>query len=112
MQEGAGLDVVTDGELRRHTFIDQLLEAVMGLTPDPEGWASDHIPVPFHDEGGAEQSVFAIPISVTAKVVVLVQLALSTQCGFASAGPGNSISEDAEERKLQLIAEVARRVWG
>jgi len=37
MQEGAGLDVVTDGELRRHTFIDQLLEAVVGLTPDPEG---------------------------------------------------------------------------
>ena len=28
MQEGAGLDVVTDGEMRRHTFIDQLLEAV------------------------------------------------------------------------------------
>jgi len=56
--------------------------------------------------------VFTIPISVTAKVVVLVQLALSTQCGFASAGPGNSISEDAEERKLQLIAEVARGVRG
>ena len=37
MQEGAGMDVVTDGELRRHTFIDQLLEAVVGLTPDPEG---------------------------------------------------------------------------
>jgi 5-methyltetrahydropteroyltriglutamate--homocysteine methyltransferase len=65
MQEGAGLDVVTDGELRRHTFIDQLLEAVEGLTPDPSGEPSDHVPVPFHDEGGAEQSVFAIPVSVT-----------------------------------------------
>jgi 5-methyltetrahydropteroyltriglutamate--homocysteine methyltransferase len=40
------------------------------------------------------------------------QLALSTQCGFASAGPGNAVSEDAEERKLRLIAEVANRVWG
>ncbi len=60
MQEGAGMDVVTDGELRRHTFIDQLLEAVVGLTPDPEGSQSDHIPVPFHDEGGSEQSVFTI----------------------------------------------------
>ena len=40
------------------------------------------------------------------------QLALSSQCGFASAGPGNAISEDAEERKLHLIAEVAHRVWG
>ncbi len=68
MQEGAGLDVVTDGELRRHTFIDQLLEAVEGLTPDPAAQASDHIPVPFHDAGGAEQSVFAIPVSVTEKL--------------------------------------------
>jgi 5-methyltetrahydropteroyltriglutamate--homocysteine methyltransferase len=65
MQEGAGLDVVTDGELRRHTFIDQLLEAVEGLTPDP---AEDHIPVPFHDESGSEQSVFKIPMSVTDKL--------------------------------------------
>ena len=31
MQEGVGLDVVTDGELRRHTFIDQLTEQVFGL---------------------------------------------------------------------------------
>ena len=68
MQEGAGMDVVTDGELRRHTFIDQLLEAVVGLTPDPEGSQSDHIPVPFYDEGGSEQSVFTIPISVTDKL--------------------------------------------
>src|SRR5256714_7032382 len=65
MQEGAGLDAVTDGEVRRHTFIDQLLEAVEGLTPDPE---SDHIPVPFRDESGEEQSVFTIPLSVTEKL--------------------------------------------
>jgi 5-methyltetrahydropteroyltriglutamate--homocysteine methyltransferase len=68
MQEGAGMDVVTDGELRRHTFIDQLLEAVEGLSPDPAGAPSDHIPVPFHDEGGSEQSVFTIPVSVTDKL--------------------------------------------
>jgi 5-methyltetrahydropteroyltriglutamate--homocysteine methyltransferase len=65
MQEEAGLDVVTDGEMRRHTFIDQLLEAVSGLTPDPE---PEHIPVPFHDESGGEQSVFAVPLSVTDKL--------------------------------------------
>jgi 5-methyltetrahydropteroyltriglutamate--homocysteine methyltransferase len=63
MQEGAGLDVVTDGELRRHTFIDQLTEAVEGLTPDPGD--GDHIPVPFHDEAGQVKSVFTIPLSVT-----------------------------------------------
>jgi 5-methyltetrahydropteroyltriglutamate--homocysteine methyltransferase len=41
----------------------------------------------------------------------LEQLALSTQCGFASAGPGNAISEGAQENKLRLVAEVANRVW-
>ncbi len=65
VQEGAGLDVVTDGEVRRHTFIDQLLDAVEGLTPDP---APQHIPVPFHDESGGEQSVFQVPLSVTDKL--------------------------------------------
>ena len=39
------------------------------------------------------------------------QLALSMQCGFASAGPGNAISEDARENKLRLVGEVADRVW-
>jgi len=34
------------------------------------------------------------------------------QCGFSSAGPGNAISEDVQEKKLQLIAEVAHRAWG
>jgi len=66
MQEGVGLDVVTDGELRRHTFIDQLTEAVEGLSPDAGD--SDHIPVPFHDEAGQLKSVFAIPLSVTGKL--------------------------------------------
>jgi 5-methyltetrahydropteroyltriglutamate--homocysteine methyltransferase len=39
------------------------------------------------------------------------QLALSTQCGFASAGPGNVISEGAQENKLRLVGEVPDRVW-
>jgi 5-methyltetrahydropteroyltriglutamate--homocysteine methyltransferase len=66
MQEGVGLDVVTDGELRRHTFIDQLTEEVEGLTPDSGD--SGHIPVPFHDEAGELKSVFTIPLSVTDKL--------------------------------------------
>ncbi len=42
---------------------------------------------------------------------MLNELALSTQCGFASAGPGNAISEGAQENKLRLVGEVADRVW-
>ena len=39
------------------------------------------------------------------------QLALSTQCGFASVGMGNEISEQAQEQKLRLIADTAHQVW-
>src|SRR5438309_2458196 len=68
MQEGVGLDVVTDGELRRHTFIDQLTEQVEGLTLDPGDGDSDHVPVPFHDESGELEAVFTIPLSITSKL--------------------------------------------
>jgi len=39
------------------------------------------------------------------------QLALSTQCGFASVAQGNPISEAAQEAKLRLVVDVAQRVW-
>jgi 5-methyltetrahydropteroyltriglutamate--homocysteine methyltransferase len=40
------------------------------------------------------------------------QLAISTQCGFASEAQGNLLTEDEQWRKLELVASVARRVWG
>ena len=40
-----------------------------------------------------------------------IDLAISTQCGFASVSKGNAISEQAQEAKLRLVAEVARSVW-
>ena len=40
------------------------------------------------------------------------QLGISTQCGFASIAAGNPITEEVEEHKLRLVAEVARSVWG
>jgi 5-methyltetrahydropteroyltriglutamate--homocysteine methyltransferase len=42
----------------------------------------------------------------------LEQLALSPQCGFASGALGNKISFDDEVRKLRLVVETAREVWG
>lgn len=39
------------------------------------------------------------------------QLALSTQCGFASGIKGNPIDAAAQEAKLRLVGEVARREW-
>ena len=44
--------------------------------------------------------------------VPLERLAVSPQCGFASTVPGNLLTEDQQWRKLELVAEVASRVWG
>jgi 5-methyltetrahydropteroyltriglutamate--homocysteine methyltransferase len=43
--------------------------------------------------------------------VPLDNLAISPQCGFASIASGNLISADDQWRKLQLVADTARRVW-
>jgi 5-methyltetrahydropteroyltriglutamate--homocysteine methyltransferase len=40
------------------------------------------------------------------------QLALSPQCGFASGISGNLLTEDEQWRKLEVMLETARRVWG
>lgn len=42
----------------------------------------------------------------------LEQLALSPQCGFASTMEGNKVSFDDERHKLELVATVAKEVWG
>jgi 5-methyltetrahydropteroyltriglutamate--homocysteine methyltransferase len=44
--------------------------------------------------------------------VPLERLALSPQCGFASAMEGNLITPADQEAKLRLVAETAREVWG
>jgi 5-methyltetrahydropteroyltriglutamate--homocysteine methyltransferase len=44
--------------------------------------------------------------------VPLERLALSPQCGFVSTMEGNRITSDDQRRKLELVAFVARDVWG
>jgi 5-methyltetrahydropteroyltriglutamate--homocysteine methyltransferase len=51
-------------------------------------------------------------IEEAAKYAPLDQLCLSPQCGFASTEEGNVLAEDEQWRKLELIAETAREVWG
>jgi 5-methyltetrahydropteroyltriglutamate--homocysteine methyltransferase len=51
-------------------------------------------------------------IEEAGRYVPLENLALSTQCGFASTLLGNLIAWDDMRRKLELVANVARRVWG
>jgi len=51
-------------------------------------------------------------IDEAAKVLPLDQLCLSPQCGFASNFMGNPVTVDDEKKKLSLVVEVAREVWG
>ena len=45
------------------------------------------------------------------RYVPLERLALSPQCGFGSAFPGNRLSEAEQRAKLELVSQVARQVW-
>ena len=51
-------------------------------------------------------------IKAAAAYVPLERLALSPQCGFASTMEGNLLTQEDQEAKLRLVAEVAREVWG
>jgi 5-methyltetrahydropteroyltriglutamate--homocysteine methyltransferase len=51
-------------------------------------------------------------ITEAARIKPLEELALSPQCGFASLEAGNPISPSEQRAKLELVANVARRVWG
>jgi 5-methyltetrahydropteroyltriglutamate--homocysteine methyltransferase len=51
-------------------------------------------------------------IDEAARYIPMENLALSPQCGFASTAPGNLLTWDEQRRKLELVVETARRVWG
>ncbi len=51
-------------------------------------------------------------IDEAATYVPLDQLAISPQCGFASDVVGNLIGADEQKRKLELVVETARQLWG
>jgi len=51
-------------------------------------------------------------IDEASKFLPLDQLCLSPQCGFASNFMGNPLTVDDEKRKLSLVVETAREVWG
>jgi 5-methyltetrahydropteroyltriglutamate--homocysteine methyltransferase len=51
-------------------------------------------------------------IDEAAKYVPIENLAISPQCGFASTMRGNLLTWDDQRRKLELIVETARKIWG
>jgi 5-methyltetrahydropteroyltriglutamate--homocysteine methyltransferase len=51
-------------------------------------------------------------IDDASKYAPLEQLAISPQCGFSSDVVGNLITDDDQKRKLEIVVETARQVWG
>jgi methionine synthase II (cobalamin-independent) len=51
-------------------------------------------------------------IDAAAQYLPLERLGLSPQCGFASNFAGNPLTIDDERRKLALVVDTAREVWG
>ena len=51
-------------------------------------------------------------IDEASRYLPLEHLALSPQCGFASGIAGNLLTEEEQWRKLDVMLETARRVWG
>ena len=51
-------------------------------------------------------------IEEASKFVDVDDLTLSPQCGFSSTLQGNPLTWDDQSRKLELVVETARKVWG
>ena len=58
------------------------------------------------------QDVLLRRIEDASRYVPLEDLALSPQCGFASVNTGNLLSRDEQRRKLEMVVDTARKVWG
>jgi len=50
-------------------------------------------------------------IEEASKYVPIENLSLSPQCGCVSGAAGNLLSWDDQRRKLELVVEIARKVW-
>ena len=51
-------------------------------------------------------------VGVASKFFPIENMALSPQCGFASMAAGNLLTEGQHWRKLELVLDTARKVWG
>ena len=51
-------------------------------------------------------------IKEASEYVPLDRLYLSPQCGFASTEEGNILTEDEQWKKIELVIEIAKEVWG
>ncbi|GEL90610.1 hypothetical protein PPA04_18410 [Pediococcus parvulus] len=58
-----------------------------------------------------DQTQLITRIKEATEEVPLENLALSTQCGFASTEEGNKLTADQQWAKLSLVIDTAKKVW-
>ena len=87
------------GEFEPLRFVPRDKTVVLGLVTTKEGQLEP-------------QDLLLRRIEEASKYVPVEDLALSPQCGFASVAAGNLLSRDDQRRKLELVVETARKVWG
>ena len=92
-------DTPRSGTFAPLRFVPQGKTAVLGLVSTKNGELES-------------ADTIASRIDEAARYLPLEQLSLSPQCGFASMADGNLLSIDEQWRKMELVADVARRVWG
>jgi 5-methyltetrahydropteroyltriglutamate--homocysteine methyltransferase len=51
-------------------------------------------------------------VSQAGRYLPMERLGLSPQCGFASSVIGNRLSPEDQRRKLELVVNTARALWG
>ena len=51
-------------------------------------------------------------IKEAAQYMPLENMCLSPQCGFSSTAHGNKLTEDAQWKKLEMIVDISREIWG
>ena len=74
-------------------------EVVLGLITSKNGALED------------KETIIA-RIKEASKYVPLERLSLSPQCGFASTEEGNILTEEDQWKKLKLVADISKEVWG
>jgi 5-methyltetrahydropteroyltriglutamate--homocysteine methyltransferase len=87
------------GDFRPLRFVPKGKTAVLGLVSSKSAHLED-------------QDTLLRRIEDASRILPLDQLALSTQCGFASVAGGNVLTEDQQWAKLELVVDTAARVWG
>ncbi len=58
-----------------------------------------------------DEKVVIDRLEEASSVKPLAELALSTQCGFASVAEGNPLTPAEQRAKLELVVEVSKRMW-